>query len=69
MPYNLGLGNFRKHRGTLLFRITTGLHTLNPLEDTKKATVSCSFDFLPPLHFLFFFANPVSARALKKSPD
>ena len=39
MPYGLeGLGNFRKHRRTLLFPITTGLHTLNPLEDTKNAT-------------------------------
>ena len=56
IPYGLeGLGNFRKHRGTLLFPITTGLHSLNPLEDTKNATVSRSRDFLPPLQFLVFF--------------
>ena len=41
------LDNFRKHRGTLLFPIITGLHTLNPLEDTKNAAISRSFDFLP----------------------
>ena len=55
IPYGLeGLGNFRKHRGTLFFPITTGLHTLNPLEDTKNATVSRSFDFLPHLQFSVF---------------
>ena len=70
IPYGLeGLGNFRKHRGTLFFLITTGLNTLNPLEETKNATVSHSFDFLPPLHFSVFFANPASGRALKKNPD
>ena len=63
------LGNFRKHRGFLLFPKATGLHTLNPLEDTKNVTVSHSFDFLPPLRILDFLANPVSRRALKRSPD
>ena len=52
-----GLGSFRKHGKTLLFPITTGLHTLNPFKDTKNATVSRSFDFLPTLHFLVLFAN------------
>ena len=51
-PYGLeGLGSFRKHRGTLLFPIATGLHTLNPLKDTKNATSSRSFDVTPSLQF------------------
>ena len=38
IPYGLeGLGNFWKHRGTLLFPIRIGLHTLNALEDTKMS--------------------------------
>ena len=58
IPYGLeGLGNFRKYCGTLLFPITAGSHALNPCEDTKNATVSRSFDFLPPFsyRFLHFF--------------
>ena len=60
------LGNFLKHRGTLLFPITTGLHTLNPLEDTKNATISRSFDLLPPFTLFSFFGNP--GKSFKKEP-
>ena len=65
IPYGLeGLGNFRKYRGTLLFPITAGSHALNPREDPKNATVSRSFDFLPPLHFFLHVPDVISRIAL-----
>ena len=41
---------FLRHLGFTYFPITTGF-LVSPVAETKKATVNCSFDFLPPLHF------------------
>ena len=62
IPYGLeGLSNFPKHYGTLLFPITTGLHTLNPHGNKKNATVG------QPFHEgkIFFYNTQLSLSSHK----